>query len=489
MDLREMFKKMGSGEMKAHSELGTRDEAKQTRNFGTRIQKMKTVTGINARALVMKDVVVPFNPFTGAADDNYNRKTPFRPILLVSQTIAGIKQACKENPELEKFWREEQGVTFDLSKEEATMEEYNAFKSRGYIKPRVMSYATVAMNFSGNYGFPEFRVKYTVPPEDLNEEGTYDYDSAPVWHMAAVFFNGLLKPEADEKKKKLEAQAQSKETIANERRSIFSKSPVGFVSPSNLIPFFYFPLADVPPTYDPKHPKDVEKAIRFYSYTDKWTVPLNDAFGNPMFDTDMDFFDFNIKTPSSKDTKPSGAVYTDDDSMELYTAMQISNTDGRLALHGGSTIVDGTAKKNEEVYASFVATVKEYFLESQEQSSMEGGETFEKIMAASNRFRPITQAMDNFLEACNDVFNTNFAVSPYCIDSFKKANAKFLTAMNADNAMMLAAADDDELEAEAENQKSSVKEMIEELGGGIKASEDPQALDIGMGGADILDEV
>lgn len=478
MDLKEMFKKMGSGEMQAHSELGTRDEAKQTRNFGVRIQKMKTVTGINARALVMKDVVLPFNPFTGQADDNYNRKTPFRPILLVSQVIAGIKAACKENEELKAFWTQAQGVPFDFSKEEATMEEYVALKGRGFIKPRVMSYATVAMNFHGNYGFPEFRVKYTVPTADLNEEGTYDYDRAPAWHLAAAFFNGLLKPEADAKEKALKAQAQSKETISAERRAIFSRSPVGFVSPTNLIPFFYFPLSEVPGTFDPNHPADIEKVLRFYSFTDKWTVPLNEAMDNPLFDTDIDFFDFNIKTPSSKDTKPSGAVYTDDDSMELYTAMQIGNTDGRLALHGGFTAVEGVQKRNEEVYANFQETVKAYFLYSQEQSSVEGGETFEKIMAASNRFRPITQAMDNFLEACNDVYCSTFSSSQYCTENFLKANSKFLTAMSPDNAMMLAAADQDELDEAARDQQVSVKDMISELGGGVNPTEDPQALDV-----------
>lgn len=462
MNIQEMFKKMGSGELKAHSELGTRDEAKQTRNFGVRFQKMKTVTGINARALVMKDVVLPFNPFTGEADDDYNRKTPFRPILLVSQTIAGIKGACKDNAELAAFWERTLGMKF-AEGDAPTMDEYNAFKKAGFIKPRVTSYYTVAMNFAGAHGFPEFRVKYTVPPEDLNEEGSYEWGKAPVWHQAAVFFNAILKPEADEKKKSLEAAGQSKETVANERRSIFSRSPVGFVSPTNLLPFFFFPLNELPGTFDPKHPQDVEKAVRYYSYTDKWTVPLTEALSNPMFDTDMDFFDFSIKTPSSKDTKPNGAVYTDDDAMELYTSMQVTNTDGRLALHGGQSMTDSGAKPNEEVFASFIETVRAYFLYSQEQSSVEGGETFEKIMASSNRFRPITQALDNFLPACNDVFNTTFATSAYCTDQVKKANAAFFTAMNADNAIAMAAVDDDELEAAEKEQRTSVQELIKEL--------------------------
>lgn len=483
LNLQEMFKKMGSGEVKAHSELGTRDESKQNRNFGSRIQKMKTVTGINARVLVMKDVVLPFNPFTGNPDEEYNKKTPFRPILLVSQTIEGIKMACKENAELAEFWEKELGRPFTDGP--TTLEEYQAFKSRGFIKPRVMSYSTVSMNFGGSHGFPDFRVKYTVDPTELNESGTYDYDNAPVWHKAAIFFNSMLKPEADEKKKKLEAAGQSKETVQNERRTIFSKSPVGFVNPTNLIPFIYLPLNEAPKKLDPEHPQELEQFMRFYSFTDKWTVPLKDALTNPMFDEVIDFFDFTIKTPSSEDTKKNNQVYTDEDTMELYTAMTINTTDGRLALKGGKTSVDGVSKDNEEVFANLMEVTKAYFLYSQEQSSVEGGETFEKIMALSNRFRPITSALPNFLAACNDVFNTSFAASPYCTDSIKRSNADFFTAMNPQNAMALAECDEEDLEEAHEKQRASVSEIIQE--NTTTTTTDTEVLGVGTQGIDTLE--
>lgn len=476
MNLQEMFKKMGSGEVQAHSELGTRDESKQSKNFGTRIQKMKTVTGINARVLVMKDVVIPFNPFTGEADEQYNRKTPFRPILLVSQVIEGIKGACAENADLRARWEKELSLTFTDGP--ATLQEYQSFKARGFIKPRVMSYSTVAMNFGGTHGFPDFRVKYTVDPTELNENGTYDYDKAPLWHQAAIFFNSMLKPEADERKKKLEQNGQSKETIQNERRAVFSKSPVGFVNPTNLIPFIYLPLYEVPKKLDPEHPQELEQLMRFYSFTDKWTVPLKEAMEKPMFDEVIDFYDFTIKTPSSSDTKKNNQVYTDEDTMELYTAMTIGTTDGRLALKGGSTTVDGESKPNEEVFANLMEVACAYFLYSQEQSSTEGGETFEKIMAASNRFRPITTALSNFLPACNEVFNTTFAASPYCTDEIKKANSTFFTAMNPQNAMALADADEEDLQEAQEAQRASVEALIQE---NTVQTTDPAALGVGAG--------
>ena len=461
MELKEIFSKLSSGEVKAHSELGTRDESKQTKNFGSRIQKMKTATDINARALVMKDVVIPFNPFTGKADEVYDRKTPFRPILLVSQVIEGIKDACAENAELAAFWKKELGI--DFTPGEATMDEYLAFKARGYIKPRVMSYSTVAMSFNGVHGFPEFKVKYTVDPTGLNESGTYDYDTAPIWHKAAIFFNAMAKLEADEIQKKMEANGQAKDVVAAQRRATFAKSPVGFVGPTNLLPFLYLPLGEVPKAVDVGHPKELEQIMRFYSYTDKWTVPLREAEENPVYDTDINFYDFTIKTPSSKDKKSNGQVYTDNDGMELYKAMSISSTDGRQALHGGRTLVDNALKPNEDVFANVIEASKAYFLYSQEQSSIEGGETFEKIMGVSNKFRPIDSVMNNFLPACNEVFNTTFAGTSYCTDAIKAANSEFFTAMNPDNALALAAEDEDDLEAAKEAQKQTVQEILAEV--------------------------
>ena len=482
MELQEIFQKMSSGELAAHSELGTRDESKQSKNFGTRIRKMKTVTGINARAMVMKDVVIPFNPFTGEADNTYNRKTPFRPILLVSQVIEGLKSACAQNENLRNFWEKELNIKF--SDGAATMEEYAAFKARGYIKPRVMSYSTVAMNFGGAHGFPDFRVKYTVDPTELNEQGTYDYNNAPIWHQAAIFFNSMLKPEADEIKRKLEASGANKEVVQTQRRAAFAKSPVGFVGPTNLIPYLFFPLDEAPRSFDANHPQELESVMRFYSFTDKWTVPLKEAMEKPMYDENMDFFDFTIKTPSATDTKKNGQVYTDEDANELYAAMTITNTDGRLALKGGRTDINGVAKDNEEVYAPIYAQARAYFQYSQEQSGIEGGESFEKIMAASNRFRPITVALPSFLPACNDVFVSTFANTKYFTDEVKKANSDFFTALNPQNALALADADDDELKEASDAQRASVAAMISEQNGDVQSGD---ADILGVSGINQLD--
>lgn len=461
MDLKEMFAKINTGEVAAHSELGTRDESKQMTHYTGRIRKMKTVTGINAHALVMKDVVIPFNPFTCKSDDTYNATAPFRPILLVSQVITGLKSSITD-PKVQAEWEKKLGISISWG-EPATHEEYLAFKKRDFIKPRIMSYSTVRLNFGGVGGFSEFPQKYTVDPTELNENGSYDPEKAPIHHKAAVFFNTMVKREADELVNRLNKEGANKETITTQRRAVFSKSPVGFVRPSNLIPFLYFPINEKPGDLSPDDFMRLETYMRYYSYDGaKWDPAFSEVKENDAFDDLMNYYDFRIKTPSSSDTKSDGKVFTDNDGIDLYRYMTIGSIDSRLGVSTGSTTVDGTSYKNSDLYAPVFATAEAYFLNSQEQSGVEGGETFEKIMAASNNFRPITGVQDRLLPACNEVFLKQFASSPYFTEDVKKANHEFFIAMNPDNAMALADADDDELDEAASNQAKTLAALIKD---------------------------
>lgn len=475
MDIKDIFARMGSGEIAAHSELGTRDEAKQSKTFGSRLRKMKAVTGIKAHVLVMKDLVIPFNPFTLEPDEVYNSHTPFRPILLVSQSLAGIKSYAVEHPETAKKWEEYFSVAPGYIDWTAapTLSDYFLFKARDMIKPRVMSYSTVSLDFNGINGFPEFRRKYTVDPADLDENNNYLPDKNPVNHLGAIFFNAMIKPEVDAAVAALEKQGANKETIAQQRRMLYSKSPVSFVSQTNLIPFFYFPMNEAPKPMDPKRLTDVEQCIRWYSYnSDKWGGAVNEAMKDNAFDENMDFFDFTMRTPTSSETKSNGQVYTDEDSMELYTAMTITNTDSRFGIWSGSTQVDGVSKSNAELYASVFPAIEAYFEHSQEESFKEGGESFEKLMATSNNFRPFSSVQDKFLAACNQVFLQSFAGSPFFTDHVKKANATFFTMMNAENALALADADDEELEKAAKEQTASLGDMIADVRSATAEKED-----------------
>lgn len=481
MNLKEMFAKMGSGEVAAHSELGTRDEAKQAKSYTSRLRKLKPTVGIKAHALAMKDVVIPFNPFTGEQTEIYNAKTPFRPILLVSQVITGIKQWCAEHPESAEFWAKTLGLENIDWAAPATMEEYYAFKAKGYIKPRVMSYSTVTLNFGEMCGFSKYPTKYSVDPSQLNENNNYDIDNAPLWHLGAIFFNSMLKPEVDEKVAALEKAGTKKETIDAEKRAIYSKSPVSFVQQTNLVPFLYFPISvedDSFKTWKPEQSMEVEKFIRWMSYNpDKWGTPISEVFKDNMYDTNMDYFDLTIKTPEPTQLKGNNQVYTDEDVLELYKAMSINPTDSRVGIDSGISSVKGTTVPNVELYAKNVwSTIEAYFEQSQEQSTIDGGESFEKLMAASNGFRPITSVEDKFLPACNKVFLNSFADSKYFTDQVKNANAEFFAAMDPKNALALAAEDEEDLEAAKQDQATQLAALIADANSGV--AEDVSEIEI-----------
>jgi len=461
MDLKEMFSKIRSGEVAAHSELGTRDEFKQSRNFTARIRKLKIATNINGHVLVMKDVVIPFNPFTCEPDDVYTERTPFRPILLVSQTLAGIKSYCAENPDAAEKWAK------ILKKDDIdwtvppTREDYLAFKAAGLIKPRIMSYSTVALNFGGLCGFPEFRRSYTIDPTLLDKDNNYLPGVNPLWHQGAVFFNMMLKPEIDEVTAQLERQGASKETIANQRRTIRSKSPVSFVMQTNLVPYLYFPRDTEPKKFDLKRPEDFEPCIRWSTYDrSKWSSAISEAMEDNGFDESMDFFGLHMRTPRSNETKSDMQVYTDDDTLELYKAMTITNINSRMSLFTGRSTINGKEVDNASLFAEVWEAAAAYFQHSQEESMKPEGETFEKLMAASNGFRPIDSVMDKFLPACNQVFLKQFADTKYYTPDIKKGNSAFFVAMNAENAMALAEFDEDELDDAAKSQQDSLKSIM-----------------------------
>lgn len=293
-------------------------------------------------------------------------------------------------------------------------------------------------------------------------------ENAPDWHLGAVAFNALMRPEWEQRKRALESSGASKEQITSERRTVYAKSPIGFVTPTNLIPYISVPLNGMPPVIKDNEFMTIEKYIRFYSYTDKFTAALDKATKNDTFDEDIDFYDFTLQTPASGVKMTSGKVYTDDDTAEIYQAMTITNTDGRQALHGGHSVnSDGKQIPNEEAFASLLAACQKYFLYSQAESAKEDGDTFERVMAMSNRFRPIVTIQDKLVPALASVFKTTFEGSTFDTEQFRAANSTFLCRIDPKYAMSIAAMDDDEIKAAADEQTASIGDIVGEAQAGI----------------------
>lgn len=465
MTFEEMFAGLKGGDMVMKTELGTRDESKQTKIFEARYGKVRIVTNLKFRALVMKDVVLPFNPTTCDTDDVYSDRVPFRPIMLVSQTLEMIKKLCADDEAIAKRWEERLGYRWSEGMK-PTMDDYYAIKSAGFIHPRLTTYHTVSVFMPEEMSNSKFRRKYTVDSNELLPDCSYPPENRPIWDQAAIFFNGLVRPEWEKTKAELERKNVAPDVIQAEKRKCFAKSPVSFVSPTNLIPFICVPLGEVPTSCNPKDCKTLEKYIKFMSYTDKWPGPINEIMSDNSFDTCMDFYDLTVVTPTSDARKPSGAVYTDEDTLALFQALTVKVTDGRVAIVGGkSKLADGTQISNEDAFEKLMETARAYFLYSQSESQKEDGDTFEKIMAASNGCRPIWTINDKLIPACRVAYETQFKDSPYLTDAFKKAHSNFIVAMEPKAALEFAAEDDDDLEEanKEANSQQSVKKLIDSI--------------------------
>lgn len=467
LSLTELFQKAKSGEVQMHSSLGSRDESKQTKQFTTRIQKMKTICGLNTRMLVMKDIVLPFNPFTGVSDSVYNEKHPFRPILLVSQVIQQLKIICASNKELKAKYEKILGGSFSDG-EEVSYSDYKLFKDKGFIKPRITTYYVVSVDLNGRNGFPEFKVNYTIDYTQLNSEGTYDIGQAPIHHSLAVLFNSICREEWKEQESLLKNSNATDDELTAARRNIFSKAPISFVKPKNLIPFFFFDINQDFPEISEENYTDVEKYLRYYSYTDKWQLAFDEANKDDTYDELIDYYDFTVKTPSSGSKSSKGTVYTDEDPNTIYQAMSINITDARKSIASGEL----NGKKYSSLFAPVNSVIYKYFEHSQEEEFKEDGKGFEQIMALSNRFRPIESVSDKLATAANEVFVEKFAGSPYFTESIRKANSDILTAMNPANILATAGYDDDELQEAAQEQNKTLTQMIAE------ASDNEDSIDL-----------
>lgn len=451
--IKNIFEQAQSGTLKMHSALGTRDESKQVKTFVTRISKMETVCGINARALVMKDLVLPFNPFTLEEDEVYNEKNKYRPILLVSQAIEGIKLFCRENEELAKGYEELLGDKFDDCPE-ATLKDYYLFKHKDFIFPRVTSYYVTQINMGGKQGLPEFKVRYTVDERELNAEKSYDYDKAPVHAKLASLFNAICREEWKAIKTVLDKNNVTDDEKNTKRADIFSKSPISFVKPFNVLPFFFFPIGDKFPVLKEENFMDIEKSIRFYNKTDKWITAFEDVKNNDTLDELIDFYDFTVKTPKSGTPTASGKVLTDEDANAIYQALTINVTDGRYSL-----AQDKFAKE----FANAYQAIKNYFIHSQMEETKDDGMNFEKIMSLSTRCRPIESITDAILPAACEVFNEKFADSQYFTDGIRKQYDEILCQMNPKNAIATAEYDAEELEAAGKEAFTDMQQYMKEV--------------------------
>lgn len=487
MNILELFQKMKDGNIDAHSALGSRDEEKQSRFASFKIKKLKFELGLSGRILLFKDIVLPFSPFDFGTEV-FNAQSPFRPEMLVSDTIKMLKSflfdeniSDEEKESLKESWKRK-GIVYDESTEEATMNDYRAFRDSKYIQPRVLTYPTVSMNFDGLYGFPEYRTKYLADAKLLVDGYNYSKQNKPYEAYTAEAFASILKPLVDATTNELKAAGANKEVISAERRKLFSQSPVGFVSPTNLIPFIFIADGEKINVDEKAESTDFEAFVKYLNYGDKFVTPFKTLKEKPQRDNCIDFYDMSVTAPAKGSQKPNGAgVYTDKDTVEIYTATSVTLTDTSESVVSGTVVVDGKEVECKEYFKNLFALASRYFIDCQSGNL----NSFEKTMSLSNGFRPIDSVSDIIKEACRNVFlkfyDKGSPYRAYIDENWIKANSQFLSATVPDMQYVLAAYDQEELEAAEQEAETTIAGIMEEMQEG---SEDGTNIDIDIGADD-----
>lgn len=96
----DILSKMLSGEVKVTSTMNLRNENRQTRSSGGFLPFLKKEKNKTSKLLILKEVPLGFNPFTGEADDEINLIKKFRPQLTCTTIIHTLKKFYNEHGDI-----------------------------------------------------------------------------------------------------------------------------------------------------------------------------------------------------------------------------------------------------------------------------------------------------------------------------------------------------------------------------------------------------
>lgn len=237
MDVKQFYEKLKNGDIASRSSLDLRNESKQVKGNTGRIPFLKKEKGKLAKLLVLTDIVLPFNPFTGEEDNEYNKVTPFRPELSAGTVIKVLKEAYQEDKNLkEKVMKRLEISDWDTSNStEVTKKDMEIFDR--YRKKRIFTHMVVNINSKtltrSTYGQP-YRVNFK---RDEFGEVIFGEDKEikeyPLILSIQSFYYSIF---MEEYKEWEQANLTSPDKVKDDkRRSILAKCPVSKDYPKNFV--------------------------------------------------------------------------------------------------------------------------------------------------------------------------------------------------------------------------------------------------------------
>jgi hypothetical protein len=160
----ELIQRMKTGAVATVSQFKLRNEAIQNKVRLARIERLKREVKKRSKMIVVLEIAVPFNPFTGQEDDKYNSENKYRPLMSATQSSLVLKTLAHSDADVKTAFMARANVEeWDTSAlEQLTEEDKKVF--RLYRFPRVFTIPVVTINEQRITGL-SFGKDYTISVE------------------------------------------------------------------------------------------------------------------------------------------------------------------------------------------------------------------------------------------------------------------------------------------------------------------------------------
>lgn len=306
MTREEMLQKMTEAGV-GKSALHMRSESIQQRNQVKRIPGLKKKLKKKSKLLIIADLALPFNPETGAEDDTFNVDNKFRPTFSATTTALMLKASADENETLKKALMKRARVTeWDTSGNTLTEEDKKVFAQ--YRVPRIFTVPVVHVDIpvmTGN----DFGKDYAISVQYDHETGEIVGEVPGVLKVSKLFNDRNYEEIADHTAKIQSGEIHETEKQQQEfRTSVYQKTPVSDVHPSNWVTAIELPLTNnYKLTADIDYAEIDTKGIRQQLIATRLSSKMKQALDNyhtgawEKFDECFDFYAVDMACPTEGD--------------------------------------------------------------------------------------------------------------------------------------------------------------------------------------------
>lgn len=442
---KELLEQLMSGEIKAGSELNIRNEKRQSLKYTKRIPKLKRSKDKLSKLLLLKEIALPFDAFTGSKEV-YTEDYKWRPSMGQASLMLAIKEKCNEDENLKRIYLNKVKLSsWDTSNtKEITAEDRDVFRRLSTLQ--TFTFSCVKVNipmFTGS----KYPVDYHISVERDPLTGDIIGD-LPVPLMINKFFRDLYYEEAtvfEEENAKSPSPLNEKD-LKEKKKSIYSKNPI-----SQEIRKNFYLAVEVPMkrgnkfqdnySFEGMTSKDIEPMLVYLTKDDEINKNMNKYFTGevPSMDLYTDFYEVDMECPSGREVG--------DSELELYKKTSYNYPIGEKVI-------------NVPGFEDFSKALETY-----RDDSMK---TLETTMTASVKMRKLSSTdEDNLIEAAGKLIDID---SPYLTKKVIQSNLQFLTLALGDKADALLCqatmgmspeGNLNEANAKKENEKYNINAMMD----------------------------